>query len=113
MLVTLATIRTHARASVLCPVKTGVTRAQMGQEIRSGRTRVRGTVYNDSRIAMLIHEGSPPHEIRPRVRQALWWEGADHPVSRVSHPGTAARPFLARALFEECTPLGFRVTRLQ
>lgn len=73
---------------------------------------VRAKVFNNARYAMAVHDGTPPHEIRPRRKQALWWEGAAHPVARVSHPGTQARPFLYRALLEECTPLGFRVVRL-
>lgn len=48
--------------------------------------------------APFIERGTPPHEIRPRRKQALFWKGADHPVARVRHPGTKPYRVLARAL---------------
>ena len=36
------------------------------------------------------------HVIRPKVKRALFWPGAAHPVKKVNHPGSniPARPFL-------------------
>ena len=35
-----------------------------------------------------------PHKITPKVKKALYWKGAEHPVKSVMHPGTKAyRPF--------------------
>lgn len=45
-----------------------------------------------------VEFGTRPHEIRPRVKQALWWEGAPHPVARVWHPGTRPTHNMAEAL---------------
>lgn len=43
--------------------------------------------------------GTAPHRIEPRhPAEALYWEGADHPVAYVDHPGTPPRPFLRAAL---------------
>lgn len=81
----------------------------MQMRVRSSSRKVRGEVWNDARYAMAVHDGARPHTIRPRRKQALWWEGLEHPVAQVRHPGVRSRPFLARALIEECTPLGFRV----
>ena len=41
-----------------------------------------------------------PHDIRPRNKKALYWEGAAHPVKVVHHPGSRipARPFIQPAL---------------
>lgn len=77
--------------------------------VRSGTRRVRGVVWNNTRYAMSVHDGARPHIIRPRRKQALWWEGLDHPVAMVRHPGVRARPFMSTALREACAPLGFRV----
>lgn len=41
--------------------------------------------------AKFIQLGTRPHKIRPRKKKALYWEGADHPVKEVNHPGT--KPF--------------------
>lgn len=44
--------------------------------------------------AIYVHEGTRPHTIFPRIKRALFWQGAAHPVKRVEHPGTRARPFM-------------------
>jgi len=50
--------------------------------------------------AEYVELGTTPHVIRPRVKHALWWEGAAHPVPRVRHPGTAPRPFVQPAMLQ-------------
>lgn len=45
----------------------------------------------------VVH-GTRPHLILPRVKKALWWEGADHPVGKVNHPGTKPNDFVRRAV---------------
>lgn len=47
--------------------------------------------------AIFVELGTKPHDIFPRTKKALFWEGADHPVTHVSHPGTKAKPFLRPA----------------
>ena len=44
--------------------------------------------------AEIQHEGgrTPAHVIEPRIKQALYWKGAEHPVKRVNHPGSNIRP---------------------
>jgi len=55
-----------------------------------------------------VEFGSPPHDIRPRQtgmgrgnrrKKALFWDGADHPVAVVHHPGTPEQAFMRRALY--------------
>jgi hypothetical protein len=46
--------------------------------------------------AIYVHEGTRPHEIYPRNKRALYWEGAEHPVKRVSHHGTKPNPFMEK-----------------
>jgi len=50
------------------------------------------------RYGVYVHEGTAPHEIRPKRAKALFWRGARHPVRSVHHPGTRAQPFLRNAL---------------
>ncbi len=35
-----------------------------------------------------LEKGTPPHEIKPKDKKALFWHGAEHPVKKVMHPGT-------------------------
>jgi len=44
-----------------------------------------------------IVKGTRRHVILPRHKQALWWEGARHPVRKVNHPGTRPNRFTGRA----------------
>ncbi|MGY0692621.1 HK97 gp10 family phage protein [Virgibacillus sp. FSP13] len=41
-----------------------------------------------------LEEGTSPHIIRPKTKQALYWYGANHPVKEVHHPGTRAQPII-------------------
>lgn len=49
---------------------------------------------SDMEYARIQHEGgtTPPREIVPRFKKALWWPGAAHPVKSVQHPGSTIRP---------------------
>lgn len=53
-------------------------------------------------VALWVHEGTSPHEIRPRRKPRLvfFWPKAGRVVAfkKVDHPGTAPNPWLARAL---------------
>ena len=73
-----------------------------GRGFRTERTVIRGMaavrLVNVDRKAMWLERGTPPHVIEPRDRQALAWPGAQHPVTRVHHPGTPALHILRRAL---------------
>lgn len=48
--------------------------------------------------ALVVQEGSRAHIIEPVNRRALYWDGANHPVYRVRHPGTKANPYVDRAI---------------
>jgi len=37
-----------------------------------------------------LETGTKPHPITPTNKKALMWEGAEHPVKKVMHPGTKA-----------------------
>ena len=41
-----------------------------------------------------VNYGTSPHMIYPKNAQALYWDGADHPVKWVVHPGTTGQHFV-------------------
>jgi len=49
---------------------------------------------SDVEYAAIQHWGgrTPPHDIFPRRKKALYWPGAEHPVKKVSHPGSTIKP---------------------
>lgn len=68
------------------------------QSIHSGVEENGGgvTIYLSHGIqyGRYLEEGTPPHVIRPKEKQALYWYGAEHPVKKVNHPGTKAQPII-------------------
>lgn len=75
--------------------------------------RIRGDVFNNTKYALAVHEGTKPHIIRARKRKALKFDVGGRTVyaSSVRHPGTKAQPFLSDALrFALSAQDGWRVT---
>ena len=48
-----------------------------------------------------VEYGTKAHIIRPKNKKALYWKGAKHPVKKVSHPGSKAKPYLIPAFEKE------------
>ena len=61
-------------------------------------TTFKSTLYPTMFYAPYVHEGTKAHIILPVIKKALFWKGARHPVKKVHHPGTTARPFLRMAV---------------
>lgn len=85
-----------------CPVDTGelindLDAQVIGKDARVGAATVPHAIY--------VEEGAGRHQITPRVKKALWWEGAAHPVQEVDHPGSPATHFMKNALYRERTGL--------
>ncbi len=59
--------------------------------------------------ALHVEMGTKPHVILPRLKKALYWKGADHPVWMVYHPGTRGRPYLTPAAEMHYPSLGLRI----
>lgn len=74
------------------PWRTGM----LAHSFRVAVGRLFARVWPAVKYAVYVHEGTRPHLILPRVKRALYWEGAGHPVRRVLHPGTKANRFLVR-----------------
>lgn len=66
--------------------------------VRSTKSLTGGRVWIGTGHWRYIEYGTPPHIINPRVKQALWWEGAPYPVRRVYHPGITAYAPMMRTL---------------
>jgi hypothetical protein len=101
------------RAKILCPVDTGRLRASIrGQARRTWTLRPMFTVGTNVDYAVMVHDGTRPHIIRPRSKQALKFTIGGQVVFAkvVHHPGTRAKPFLDRALREETAGRGYRVS---
>lgn len=89
-----ATVITAA-AKQEAPVQTGRLRRSIAYQAGGpGRYVVAPAVP----YAVPLHEGSRPHEIRPKNKRALFWKGAAHPLRVVHHPGNRANAFMTRAL---------------
>lgn len=101
------------RAKILCPVDTGRLRASIkGKASRTWTLRPQFTVSSNVDYAPMVHDGTRPHIIRPRTKQALKFTIGGQVVFAkvVHHPGTRARPFLDRALAEETAGRNYRIS---
>ena len=80
-------------------VKTGHLRRNIATQV--GNMEV--TVHTSNvKYARLVEEGTRPHIIKPKKgKKFLYWEGASHPVRKVNHPGSKAKPFLIPAFERE------------
>ena len=83
------------------PKRTGRLRDSLRAEVHDKVLRV-GSL--DCNYATDVEMGTSPHVIKPRFKRALHWEGADHPVAKVNHPGTRAQPYLRPSLYQRRTP---------
>lgn len=67
-----------------------------------GRSGPEVVVKSTTDHAVFVHEGTPPHIIKPRIKEQLvfFWRKAGRVVFKdsVRHPGTKANPFLVKAL---------------
>jgi hypothetical protein len=87
-------------AKQLVPVRTthlqgSIQMREMAMTSKSGMRGVFGSFA--MHYALYVEKGTLPHVILPRVKHALFWEGAAHPMWAVHHPGTQPRPFLQPA----------------
>jgi hypothetical protein len=66
------------------------------QSFRAEQTTGMLRWFPTASYAPYVQFGTKPHVILPKDKKALYWPGADHPVKRVNHPGTAANDFIGR-----------------
>lgn len=85
----------------LAPVDTGYLKSSIVRYSAGPNTE---RIHAFAPYAAFVELGTAPHGIKPRVKKALYWEGAEHPYAKVWHPGTQAQPYLRTALFKRRGP---------
>ena len=55
-------------------------------------------IKSPAEYAEWVNDGTQPYTITPNSKRALYWEGADHPVKVVHHPGIKGRHFVEDSL---------------
>lgn len=100
-IIEMATLDFWGESTEAANIKTGNLRSSIQYDIGEGQ----GIVGTNLEYAPYVHEGFPAHDIYPvgmvsylgatirSGKQALYWEGADHPVPKVHHPGYGGNPF--------------------
>lgn len=76
------------------PVDTGNLKNQIDVKIEPSGEAIISMPY----YGYYVEFGTPPHTIRAKNKKYLYWEGADHPIKEVHHPGTRPQPFIRNAL---------------
>lgn len=79
-------------AKAEAPQKTGALRRSIRPELGNLQAVIRPNID----YALFVHEGTKAHTITPKNKQALFWQGALHPVKSVRHPGTKPNRFMIR-----------------
>jgi len=92
-------IKVVREAKNQAPVNTGRLRSSITYEMIDSSTGLpKAVIGTNVKYAPFIEFGTEAHTITPDTAEALFWEGADHPVKKVDHPGTDPQPFLRKAL---------------
>ena len=79
-------------------VATGHLRRGISTDIKG----LEATIHTSNiKYARGVEEGTRPHTIRVKNKKALYWKGAKHPVKKVNHPGSKAKPYLIPAFDQE------------
>lgn len=55
-------------------------------------------IKTPAEYAAAVNYGTRPHFIYPTNKKMLYWDGADHPVPYVVHPGTAPTLFVENSI---------------
>ena len=72
---------------------------------RGVSTDIRGlgaTIHTSNiKYAPGVEYGTKAHIIKAKNKKVLYWKGAKHPVKKVNHPGSKAKPYLIPAFNQE------------
>ena len=89
-------IERNAKSSA--SVKTGHLRRSISTKMGD----MEATIHTSNlKYAPMVEFGTRPHIIRAKNKKALYWKGATHPVKKVNHPGSKAKPYLIPAFEKE------------
>ena len=79
-------------------VATGHLRRGISTDIKG----LEATIHTSNiKYAPHVEYGTRAHIIKAKNKRFLYWEGAKHPVKKVNHPGSKAKPFLIPAFNQE------------
>ena len=79
-------------------VATGHLRRGISTDIKG----LEATIHTSNiKYAPMVEYGTKAHIIRPKNKRFLYWKGAKHPVKKVNHPGSKAKPYLIPAFEKE------------
>lgn len=79
-------------------VDTGHLRRGISTDIRG----LGATIHTSNiKYAPGVEYGTKAHIIKAKNKKALYWKGAKHPVKKVNHPGSRAKPYLIPAFEKE------------
>ena len=76
------------------PVDHGVLKKWFSESLGSDEV----VIKSPAEYAEWVNDGTKPYTITPTSKKALYWEGADHPVKVVHHPGIRGRHFVEDSL---------------
>ena len=76
------------------PVDHGVLKKWFSESLGSDEA----VIKSPAEYAEWVNDGTRPYTITPNSKKALYWEGADHPVRVVHHPGIRGRHFVEDSL---------------
>lgn len=102
--ISLRDVQERARAEHRFTTRTGdAERSIEKQDARKAGNSITGEVGTTRLITVYLHQGTKPHTIVPRSKQALRWAtGSEFQFAkRVHHPGTKPDPFIFRAIDAE------------
>ena len=79
-------------------VATGHLRRGISTDIKG----LEATIHTSNiKYAPMVEYGTRAHVIKPKNKKVLYWKGAAHPVKKVNHPGSKAKPYLIPAFNQE------------
>ena len=76
------------------PVDHGVLKKWFSESLGSDEA----VIKSPAEYAEWVNDGTRPYTITPTSKKALYWEGADHPVRVVHHPGIKGKHFVEDSL---------------
>ena len=76
------------------PVDHGVLKKWFSESLGSDEA----VIKSPAEYAEWVNDGTHPYTITPTSKKALYWEGPDHPVKVVHHPGIRGRHFVEDSL---------------
>ena len=81
------------------------TQALMNSTFLKRRGELSYGIYEGAKHGDYLRNGVSPHIIRPRNKKALAWDGINHPVAMVNHPGIKKHTYPAQAVSQAKSPI--------